>query len=223
MTAEGPEDFAAESEVDDATRLTTRRPAPEEADDATQLASRRHAPAAPAETAEPAEPAVPAEPADVTRLARRQPLMHGHDEADSTRLSMRDAKSAAPLEATAPRTDSADTQAASVPQAAYQNAALPPGPAPAGVQFREGGFGARTEAYRPRSETSLSPLAPAVFADDVPPRESGATVAAPLEAQRRRESAHRASVGKAVAVGVVVLVLGTIAVVGVVLLVQGLL
>ncbi|WP_061963192.1 hypothetical protein [Demequina aurantiaca] len=242
-----PEDFAGEAEVDDSTRLASRRQPPvAESEDSTQLATRRSRRAAREQeiddsaqlatrrTAAASDPTTEPEPDDSTRLATRRPVVEPDDstqlatrrhsgpeaslEDDSTRLSVRDTATIPPP------AESVQTQLAN-PNAAHPHRTmpdLPPGAAPLGMHVRPGGFGASTEAYRPRdtpsSEYTIPPLPPTPASN-----EYRDPVLTPVDAQRKRESAHRASVTKVVAIGVAVLVIGSAAVIGIVLLVRGLL
>ncbi|WP_430868075.1 hypothetical protein [Demequina aurantiaca] len=243
MTTGSPEDFAAEAEPDETTRLSSRNAGAEpdsspEPDDATQLATRRRTPAEAPDDADDdvhddatvlatrRQAAVDPDP-DVTQMASRRretaPGVHHNND-----VSERDVVTAVPRDFTSLTTDPDATRAAHPPFDAGNRipVAFPPGESPAAMHAREGGFGARTEAYRPREMPTPLPLAPQAFEEqlDAPRAAPSATaMLMPIDAQRRREAAHRAAVTKAVAVGIGVLVLGTAAVIGIIVLLGGLL
>lgn len=221
MTQPPNEDFAADSEMDDSTQLSSRRPTvPVEEhedleDDSTRLSTRV-----------PGVGPDAAEEDDATRLAVRNT---GAPTDDSTILSPRNSGASAAsgeLGATTGATaaaTAAQTQQASSLRAARALPDLPPAQdqAAIGNRAREGGFGTRSAAYTPRA------VAPAeIRVPSLPPESHSPThrehVLEPQEAQRKRDAARRASLARAIAIGTAVLVLGSAAVIGILLLVRGL-
>jgi hypothetical protein len=240
------------AEADDSTQLSARRrpvpdahadPVPNELDDSTQLAQRRRAPA----EAEPpqdftqlsakrAKPLVEADLDEETRMAlrhaREPDVAQAADEPEddgtkiATRRALREAAAASEpsSDSVAPQTRPGAAEA-SVPLGSRRGPTLetlPPGIAPAGMRAHEGGFGTQIPAYRPRAALDGVPVTS-------PPSSTGTApgfrpeVLNPVEAQHKRDATHRASLAKAVIVGVGVLVVGTAAVIGILLLVRGLL
>lgn len=218
MSEQEPEDFTAESEVDDVTQLARRRrEAAAEPDESTQLSQRRR-------------PLVEADLDEETRMALRRadgltsagtpPTFDDQD--DATRVSNRGAETQAGAAPSRTRSSPNESAAPTHPYMGTELSPLPPGEAPIGMPAHEGGFGERTAAYRPRMAAAATPLPdlpPATASDAAEQRQP---VLAPAEAQRRRESVRRTSVGKAIAIGVAILVLGSTAIVSIVLLIRGL-
>jgi len=241
------------AEADDSTQLSARRrpapdahldPVPDELDDSTQLAQRRRAPveAEPPQdvtqlSAKRSKPLVEADLDEETRMALRgarvAEVAQATDEPEddgtkiATRRALREAAAASEpsSDSVAPQTRPGAAEA-SVPLGSRRGPTLetlPPGVLPAGMRAHEGGFGTQIPAYRPREALDGVSVTPP------PPSTTGtapgfhAAVLTPVEAQHRRDATHRSSVAKAVIVGVGVLLVGTAAVIGILLLVTGLL
>ena len=216
---------ALQKESPDVTQLATRRgaqvPPLQKSDEPPVLGSRR----ARREAAEAAAAAQVTPVEDNTQLSSRRAAPAASD--DITRMSVREA------EATAPATQSSSYSCESLPAAHLLgsrgglSATLPPGAAPVAMRAREGGFGTRTPTYAPRSAASATASANPVLPPPIPQQhltpQGREPVFTPLEAQRHKDSVRRAAVGKAIAIGVSLVVVGMAAIVGIVLLARGLL
>lgn len=219
-----------------ATRRTAQAPPQQKSGEATVLGSRR----ARRQAAEAAQAAQVAPIEDNTQLSkRRTPPEPEPEEDDSTRLADRRASaaesddrtrmSAREAEAAAPATQSSSYSSESLPAAQLLGSrgslpsALPPGALPVAMRVRKGGFGTRTPAYGPRTSASANPVLPPPTAQQHLTPQHREPVSTPLEAQRRKDSQRRAAVGRAIAIGVMLVVVGTAAIVGIVLLARGLL